>query len=75
MNLIKELNALADKGYCPALLFDDDGRWALVFDGTQPANLNSNAQSMYTTFFVDADSWKDTIEEAVEYAIKKQSVE
>lgn len=75
MDLIKKLNNLADSGYCPALIFDDDGRWALVFDGVQPVNFSSDPQSMNTTFFVDADSWKDTIEEAVEYAIAKQGVE
>jgi len=35
MNLIEVLNKVADKGYCPALLFDDNGKWALAFDGAQ----------------------------------------
>jgi len=74
MNLIEELNKLADNGYCPALLFDDDGRWALSFTGTQPVNFESKPMSMYTTFFVETDDWKDTIEEAVEHAIKKFEV-
>ena len=74
MDLSKELNRLADSGYCPALLFDDDGRWALVFDGFQPVNLFSDAQAMYTTHFVDVDDWKDTIEEAFTYAIEKARV-
>lgn len=74
MNLIEELNKLADSGYCPALLFDDDGRWALSFTGTQPVNFESKPMSMYTTFFVESNDWKDTIEEAVEYAIKKFEV-
>ena len=30
------LDKLVNNGYCPALVFDDDGRWALSFDGAMP---------------------------------------
>lgn len=29
--MVKLLDALTDRGLCPTLLFDDDGRWALSF--------------------------------------------
>lgn len=73
MNLIKVLNKLADRGYCPALLFDDDGRWALSFEGIQNVNFENTSIDMSINSFVDANDWKDTIEEAVEYAVNKWS--
>ncbi len=72
MDLIKRLNELTEKGFCPALIFDDDGRWALVFDGAQNVNFTDEPQNMASTFFIEAEFWKDTIEEAVEYSIKKE---
>jgi hypothetical protein len=71
MNLIKELNKLADSGYCPALLFDDDGKWALSFELT--VQVENKTGEKYI-FHIDSDDWKDTIEEAVKYSIEKNGV-
>lgn len=71
MNLIEELNKLADSGYCPALLFDDDGRWALSFE----ANVQDKSETdQKYIFYVESDDWKDTIEEAILYSIEKNKV-
>lgn len=73
MNLSKVLNKLADRGYCPNLLFDDDGRWVLSFEGTQNVNFENSPIDMIITCFVESNDWKDTIEEAVEHSIGKWS--
>ena len=70
-DLASKLNELANVGFCPALIFDDNGHWALAFDGTQSVASLSGPVTTYSTFFVEADMWKDTIEEAVEYSLSK----
>lgn len=70
MDLVKTLNELTEKGYCPALIFDDNGHWALAFDGTQPVNFYTEPQSMHTTFYIEEDMWKDSIEEAIEHGLQ-----
>ena len=62
-NLEKELNALVKLGYCPALLYDDCGHWCLICDGIQ--DIGRAVENM--SFFIDDDSWKNTIKEAVYY--------
>ena len=75
MDLVKILNELTENGYCPALIFDDNGHWALAFDGTQPVNFYSEPQSMHTTFYIEAGAWKNSVEEAVEYGLQTISTD
>ena len=62
---------LADIGYCPALLNDDSGRWAVVFDGAQTIADDDKATDISTSFFVEADDWKDTIRRALLHSLRK----
>lgn len=50
----------ADKGYCPALLFDDNGHWALSFEGAQSVAYGDEPMDVSTTFFITKDLWCDT---------------
>jgi hypothetical protein len=65
-DLEKELTELIRNGICPALIYDDDGHWMLATDGVQPVGGDCD---MVTFFVDDKKAWKDTIQEAVEYAI------
>ena len=49
---------LVDDGFCPALIFDDDGQWALANDGVQ--NIRKEGDLLYTTFFIDGKLFADT---------------
>ena len=71
MTLQDRLQQLASDGYCPALLYDDNGHWALVFDGFQNCPMGAAPCDINTTFYVEADDWAETIDEAVSRCIAK----
>lgn len=58
----------ANKGYSPALVFDDDGRWAVSDMGGSPVPLgeNGHTETVGITSVVTPEQWKPTIREAVE---------
>ena len=62
------LEHITNTGACPGLIFDDDGRWAVAFDGVQPVPLG-NPEDMYSTFFIRAKQWKGSVRKAIDYAI------
>jgi len=57
--------SLAELGYCPNLLNDDDGHWAVKFDGFQNVQMGDEPEDIATTCFVEAKDWKDSIYEAL----------
>lgn len=59
------LQELCEIGYCPNLLNDDDGRWAVAFDGFQEAVMGDGAQDISTSFFVEAKQWHSNIRQAL----------
>lgn len=56
---------MADNGYCPALIFDDNGHWALTTDGVQTCPSGDEPEDISTTFFVTRDQWQDTATRAI----------
>lgn len=48
------------------LISDDAGHWAVSVDGLQNEPTNP-PQDVASTFFVEAEQWKPTIREALEY--------
>jgi hypothetical protein len=50
---------LADDGYCPGLIFDDNGHWSLSLDGSQNVPTKEGEQDIWTNFYVEADAWFD----------------
>lgn len=64
------LNKLSESGDCPNLLNDDNGHWALVFDGIQSVP-EEDISDMWTCFHVGKEYWKDSIYEAVLYSLEK----
>ena len=68
-NLEKELEAMTNRGLCPALIYDDMGHWYLATEGVQPME----SKVSVTTFFIDdKKGWKKTPRKAVEYFLKKK---
>jgi hypothetical protein len=60
------LDKLTNEGYCPALLFDDNGHWAVVDEGHQNVPMGEGPEDIETSHFVQADKWKPTIREAID---------
>lgn len=71
MDIIKILNKLETEGAAPGLINDDNGHWALTCDGVQTVNTSGGPQEILTTFFVEEQCWKPTIEQAIQYFLNK----
>lgn len=54
-------------GACPGLVYDDNGHWAVAFDGVQNV-VTGPPQDVSTAFFVQASQWRTTIREAIDAA-------
>lgn len=56
----------ANRGYSPALVSDDDGRWAVSDMGSQPIpGENGHTENVCIASWVTPEQWKPTIREAV----------
>lgn len=62
----QELNNI---GYCPALVNDDEGRWAVSFEGYQEVVLSDVPQDLHTSFFIEAKQWDSDIRKALIIAL------
>jgi hypothetical protein len=63
--LLDLLEAKSQEGWCPCLVNDDAGHWAVVGDGMQNVPINAPCD-IQTTFFVKAHQWKNSVREALE---------
>jgi hypothetical protein len=70
-SFIETFEELASIGHCPNLLNDDNGHWAVKFDGFQSVPFGDEPDDVETTFFVEKDSWRDTIREALAAALEE----
>jgi hypothetical protein len=61
--LQEALFALSAQGICPALICNDDGKWACVGDGVQ--SIPEEGKPLDTSFFIDWEKFCDTPAEAV----------
>jgi hypothetical protein len=64
--IIEELTKL---GWAPCILYDDNGCFAVSTDGYQTIS-EETSDTTYMAF-VPAESWKDTIREALDYFLDK----
>lgn len=60
---VQLLLALANRGYCPVLAFDDDGNWGLSMSGCQ--SVGPMPLSVQAEFDDSGDMWKPTISAAI----------
>lgn len=59
------LEALTKMGYAPNLLYDDNGQWAVVTDGTQPVVTGKQKLKGTMSFFCNRKDWAPTIRKAL----------
>ena len=59
-------------GWCPNLLNDDNGHWALATDGFQNVVVGDEPEDVDTSFFVEAKYWKDTSREALNFYLNEE---
>jgi hypothetical protein len=60
--IMEELSKL---GWCPNLLNDDNGHWAISCKGIQNVVFGDEPEDVHTTVFVEAKYWKKTPKEAL----------
>ena len=65
ISISQALEELAKTGLCPNVLNDDNGHWAVKFDGYQNVVSGDNTENVTTTFLVEAQDWYDSIYEAL----------
>ena len=63
------LTTLSILGYAPNLLYDDNGMWALSFDGMQEVVYGDEPIDLSMSFYVEKKQWQKTIREANDYAL------
>ncbi|MFA5025654.1 MAG: hypothetical protein WC503_04065 [Candidatus Shapirobacteria bacterium] len=63
--LLDWLEGITHEGYCLAILFDDNGHWAVVFNGWQNVPEQDEPCDITTSFYVEADKWYPTLREAI----------
>jgi hypothetical protein len=69
INCEQALESLAEIGYCPVLLNDDNGHWAVNFGGYQAVPISDEPESISLNYFIEAKKWKDSIYEALIWAL------
>jgi hypothetical protein len=70
INCEQAFESLADIGYCPNLLNDDNGHWSVRFDGFQNVPTKDEPEDIHTTFFIKAKDWKESIYDALIWALE-----
>lgn len=62
----------ADAGYAPALLFDDNGFWAVVDDGMHSVSNGDGPEDQELSFSVPKGAWKENVRDAIDaYALTR----
>lgn len=65
--------AWADEGNAPAFVFDDDGRWAVSFQGGSPIPEEGGHKTPVSVWtLVQPEHWRDTPREAIDAAIAER---
>lgn len=70
-SLEETLEALTDCGLAPALVNDDNGRWAVVCDGFCSVPTDQPGD-WYGSLFVEASEWQPSVQMAMEYFLLRQ---
>ena len=63
------LEAQTRIGHCPGLINDDNGHWAVSFEGSQNCPEGDGPCGIATSFFVGAGKWYPSIREAIDAAM------
>jgi hypothetical protein len=67
---LRQFERWADDGFCPHLVFDDDGHWAVSFAGSGPCAQSDEITSHVAV--VEPHEWSDSVGEAIDAALATQ---
>ena len=70
LNTEEALQELTKIGYAPNLVYDDNGHWAVSFNGFQTLAIGDEPEDASITCFVEKEYWKKEIKEALIYALE-----
>lgn len=59
------MEQLSHLGWCPNLLYDDNGHWTVSADGYQNVVYGDEPEDVETHFYVEAENWKNSPKEAL----------
>jgi hypothetical protein len=59
------MEQLSHLGWCPNLLYDDNGHWAVSADGYQNVVSGDVPEDVETHFYIEAEDWKNSPKEAL----------
>lgn len=62
---LDHLEAMTDRGLAPKLVFDDNGNWAVAYDGCQPAGPFLD-ETVDILVIVQPDKWRWSVREAID---------
>lgn len=71
--LLDALEATTRQGACPAILFDDNGHWAVATDSIGTVPPADAVSDMMTTIWVPASAWRSTLREAIRCYIEQEN--
>jgi len=63
--LLNWLEGITHEGFCPAVIFDDNGHWTVSFEGCQNVPMEEGPCDISTSFYVEENKWHDTLREAI----------
>ena len=61
-----------EKNPCFAIVSDDNNHWACVSTGMQNCPDDEKPCDIETTFFIEKEEWKNSIAEAIDFAIEEE---
>lgn len=65
------LEILASKGFPPNIFYDDNGHWAVSFDGLQTIPLSSGNEDIAICSFIEKDKWQNNLWDALIKALEE----
>ena len=65
------MQELCDGGFCPALVNDDNGKWAVTFLGMQSVVSEDEPHDVSILSVVEAKSWHEDIRQALIISLKE----
>lgn len=69
----ERMDWLEKYGFGAALINDDNGHWAVAFDGWQNILKGKEPYDIQTTHFVEKDKWRDDIRSAIDEAMDEHA--
>jgi hypothetical protein len=68
LNVVQVLEWLVASGFCPNLIYDDSGFWAVSSFGMQ--NVRKDGEDLEVTEIIEGRFFKPTIREAIKYFVE-----